>query len=135
MTPASLHPAPTSGHVGPPVRAGGDLRVVALRGTLDIYSLPGLRPELEHLADEDALVIDLSEVTLIDSAGLGALLRLRNRSLGQGPGRFGLICPRRRLRRVFDITGLRGEFAIGPDLDAVRALLEGARVRRADRDH
>lgn len=124
MTAASLRPTPTSGGVGPPARPGGDLRVATLRGALDIYALPALRPELERLADEGALVIDLSGVTLIDSAGLGALLHLRNRALGRGPGRFGLVCPRRRLRRVFDITGLRGEFVIGPDLDAVRAMLE-----------
>lgn len=124
MTTLPLRPAPASGDVGFSVRPEGDLLVVALSGTFDIYSLPSLRPGLERLADEGALVIDLTEVTLIDSAGLGALMRLRNRSRREGPDRFGLVCPRRRLRRVFDITGLRAEFVIGPDLATVRALWE-----------
>lgn len=102
--------------------AEGNLLVVAPRGSFDIYSMPVLRAELDRLAEGGDLVVDLSEVTLIDSAGLGALLRLRNRARHAGSGRFGLICPRKRLRRVFDITGLRSEFVIGHDLDAVRAM-------------
>lgn len=106
------------------VRPDGGGLVVALRGSFDIYSMPAMRPELDRLAGGGDLVVDLSEVTLIDSAGLGALVRLRNHSLREGAGRFGLVCPRRRLRRVFDITGLRGEFTIGPDLATVRAMWE-----------
>lgn len=105
------------------VRADGGLRVVALRGSFDIYAVPGMRSDLDRLAAGGGdLVIDLTDVTLIDSAGLGALVRLRDRSRRSGAGRFGLVCPRRRLRRVFDLTGLRSEFTIGPDLAAVQAM-------------
>ncbi len=124
VTTTSLPTSSIGTAAGLSVRPDGDLLVVALRGSIDIYSVPGLRPALERLADGGDLVVDLSEVTLIDSSGLGALMRLRNRSRRAGTGRFGLVCPRRRLRRVFDLTGLRSEFVIGPDLATLRQMWE-----------
>ncbi len=125
VTSTSLRPpAPTSTAPGVSVRREDGIVVVALTGSLDIYSLPALRDELEVLAGTEPMVVDLSEVSLIDSAGLGALLRLSNRCAREGTTRFGLICPRRRLRRVFEITGLRPAFTMGADLAAVRALWE-----------
>jgi anti-sigma B factor antagonist len=67
-----------------------------------------------------SLVLDLSDVTLLDSSGLGALVSLLNRARA-GDGQLGLICPQRRIRRVFEITGLRKAFVFGDDLDAVVA--------------
>ena len=73
-------------------------------------------------------MIDLTDVTLLDSSGLGALVSLLNRARA-GEGQLGLVCPHRRLRRVFEITGLRRAFVFGDDLESVVA---GARRRRAD---
>ena len=71
-------------------------------------------------------MIDLTDVTLLDSSGLGALVSLLNRARA-GQGQLGLICPHRRLRRVFEITGLRRAFVFGDDLESVRtALAQGA---------
>ena len=67
-------------------------------------------------------MIDLTDVTLLDSSGLGALVSLLNRAR-TGDGQLGLICPHRRLRRVFEITGLRRAFVFGDDLDDVLAAL------------
>lgn len=124
MSSTSLRPAPTG--PGPRVsmsRVDG-VAIASLAGSFDIYSLPALRGELDALAGTTPLVVDLSEVTLIDSSGLSALLSLANRCARSGPVPFGLVCPRRRLRRVFEITGLRDAFAIGADLAAVRAIWE-----------
>ena len=65
-------------------------------------------------------MIDLTDVTLLDSSGLGALVSLLNRARA-GQGQLGLICPHRRLRRVFEITGLRRAFVFGDDLETVAA--------------
>lgn len=117
----SLRPAPPGSGLGVSVHHEDGVVVASLTGAFDIYSLPALRGELDALAGTTPLVVDLTEVTLIDSAGLGALLSLANRCARTGPVPFGLVCPRRRLRRVFEITGLRDMLTIGADLAAVRA--------------
>jgi anti-sigma B factor antagonist len=95
--------------------------LVVLGGELDIYTVASFRSDLDQLDPAvTPLVIDLSEVTLLDSSGLGALVSLLNRARA-GDGRLGLICPHRRLRRVFEITGLRRAFVFGDDLEAVLA--------------
>lgn len=108
------------------VRGHEDLVLVCLSGPLDIYTVPDFRRSLEaHGRAGGQIVIDLAEVSLIDSSGLGALLSLRNQVKRDGPGRLGLVCPQRHLLRVFEITGLRQAFSFGSDLAAVRAALGG----------
>lgn len=100
--------------------------LVVLGGELDIYTVAGFRRYLEDIdAGSAPVVIDLTDVTLLDSSGLGALVSLLNR-VRAGDGQLGLICPHRRLRRVFEITGLRRAFVFGDDLEGVLAgLAEG----------
>ena len=99
------------------------ITLVTLGGELDIYTVAGFRQDLESLDPAaESLVIDLTDVTLLDSSGLGALVSLLNRARA-GEGQLGLICPHRRLRRVFEITGLRRAFVFGDDLDGVLAEL------------
>ena len=104
-----------------------DLTVVRLDGELDIYTVAGFRSELDRLDPAvSRIVIDLSDVTLLDSSGLGALVSLLNQARS-GTGQLGLVCPHRRLRRVFEITGLRRAFTFGDDLDQVRDALASER--------
>lgn len=106
--------------------AQGDLLVVTLGGELDIYTVAGFRQDIESIEPGEALVaVDLTDVTLLDSSGLGALVSLLNR-VEAADGRLGLICPHRRLRRVFEITGLRRAFVFADDLPSLRAALAGA---------
>lgn len=99
--------------------------LVVLGGELDIYTVAGFRQYLEGLdATTTPVVIDLTDVTLLDSSGLGALVSLLNR-VRAGEGELGLICPHRRLRRVFEITGLRRAFVFGDDLASVLDGLAG----------
>lgn len=96
-----------------------DVILVTLGGELDIYTVASFRQDLDEVDPAATpLVIDLTEVTLLDSSGLGALVSLLNRARS-GQGKLGLICPHRRLRRVFEITGLRRAFVFGDDLDSV----------------
>jgi anti-sigma B factor antagonist len=115
------HPAPMALDVTTDTQ--DDLTLVTLGGELDIYTVARFRQDLERFDPADApLVIDLTEVTLLDSSGLGALVSLLNRARA-GQGRLALICPHRRLRRVFEITGLRRAFVFGDDLESVRRAL------------
>jgi anti-sigma B factor antagonist len=106
--------------------AQGDLLLVTLAGELDIYTVAGFRQDLEGIEPGEAsIAVDLTDVTLLDSSGLGALVSLLNR-VQAADGRLGLICPHRRLRRVFEITGLRRSFVFADDLPSLRAALAGA---------
>jgi anti-sigma B factor antagonist len=101
----------------------GDLVVVTLGGELDIYTVNEFRAELENTDPSSRrLAVDLTDVSLLDSSGLGALVGLLRRAR-RGEGTVGLVCPSRRLRRVFDITGLRREFVFADDLAGLRAAL------------
>jgi anti-anti-sigma factor len=101
-----------------------DLVLVALEGPLDAYTTPGFREEVRRYDPaETRLVIDLTGVGLLDSAGLSALLSLRNEA-HRGGAQLGLICPQRALARLFWLTGLRAAFVFGHDLAAVRAALD-----------
>jgi anti-anti-sigma factor len=104
-----------------------DFTVVALTGELDIYTVSAFRNELEAQDPASArLVIDLTEVTLLDSSGLGSLVSMLNRTR-EGSGQLGLVCPQRQVRRVFEITGLRRAFVFGDDVAAVRDALDAER--------
>jgi anti-sigma B factor antagonist len=104
-----------------------DLVLVVLAGELDIYTVAGFRQEIETIdLSGNRMVIDLNDVTLIDSSGLGALVSLLNQTRS-GSGQLGLVCPHRRLRRVFEITGLRRAFVFGDDVDEVRTALDAER--------
>jgi len=103
-----------------------DLVLVTLGGELDIYTVPTFRHDLERFDPAEVqVVVDLTDVTLLDSSGLGALVSLLNRARGSSRS-LGLVCPHRHLRRVFEITGLRRAFVFGDDLEAVRAGLAAA---------
>ena len=101
-----------------------DLVLVALQGEFDVYTSPAFREHVRRYDPAEVqLVIDLTGVRLLDSAGLEALTSLRN-DLRRSGGRLGLICPRHDLARLFWMTGLRPGFAFGEDLATVRVALE-----------
>ena len=108
-----------------------DLVVLSLAGELDIYTVGGFRQESDKIDPAATqVVVDLTDVSLLDSSGLGALVSLLNRARAAG-GVLGIICPQRHLRRVFEITGLRRAFVFGDDLDGVRAALAEAATSAA----
>jgi anti-sigma B factor antagonist len=103
---------------------GSGATIVVLVGELDIYTVPSFRNVLD--AQEPTpkrLILDLTDVTLLDSSGLGALVSMLNRTR-ESRGELGLVCPQRHIRRVFEITGLRRAFVFGNDVAAVAAALD-----------
>jgi len=102
-----------------------DLVVVVLEGELDHGTSGIFRAEVEERCDPSAeqLVLDLTRVALVDSAGLGALLRLGHRA-AEGGHKLGLVSGEgAMLRRLLRITRLEEAFAVGDDLDSVRSAL------------
>lgn len=114
-------------------RTDGDLTIVRLTGELDIYTVSDFRRVLDDVdPGRGTVVFDLTDVTLLDSSGLGALVSALNQSRRAG-GHIGIVCPAARLARVFQITGLRDAFVFGDDIDHLRAALATAPAVPPDR--
>src|SRR5262245_57124147 len=64
----------------------GDETVLRIEGSLDAMSTPELRPSMEALVAERVarVTLDLGELRLIDSSGVGALVSLYKRMRAQG---------------------------------------------------
>jgi anti-sigma B factor antagonist len=102
--------------------------VVVVEGEHDIYTAPTLRERLdEAIARGDAVVVDLTGATFVDSSVLGALLDARRRALDAGQG-F-VVCVGEEVepgvQRILDITGLV------PVLPVVSGRPEAIRAARA----
>jgi anti-sigma B factor antagonist len=84
--------------------------VLALTGELDLAAAPAVRSHVVALtgAGVTRLVIDLSGVDFLDSAGLGVLVgaRKRVRQADEVAGEVRLVVPEPRLRRLLTLTGL-----------------------------
>jgi len=98
--------------------------VVSLAGELDLYNAEEVRSALlEACAGEPAvLVVDLGEVTFIDSTALGVLIEARSR-MADGR-RFRLAGPGIETRRALEVSGLDRHFLVH---DTVPEALEAAR--------
>ena len=81
--------------------------VVQVAGDIELSNASQLKSDLRSACEQDAcrVVVDMSEVTFIDSTGIGVLVGALKRTREQN-GSFALICPQPRVRRVFEITGL-----------------------------
>jgi anti-sigma B factor antagonist len=80
--------------------------VLAVRGELDLYSTPRLTAELETIAGETTnVVLDLSEVSFMDSTALGAIL-LASRRLRDANRRLALVSPVPATTKLLTMVGI-----------------------------
>jgi anti-sigma B factor antagonist len=87
------------------VRNLPDIHVVTLHGELDVLVADGLENSLVELAGS-ALVVDLSDLAFLDSSGIGALVRARNRIKAAGLGDLVLTRPTPIVQKALEIVGL-----------------------------
>jgi anti-sigma B factor antagonist len=87
--------------------------VIALSGEVDLYTAPRLKEELVRASDAGALrvVVDMSDTTFIDSTTLGVLVGGLRRLRPAG-GELVLVVTDRKIRKIFEITGLDRVFPI-----------------------
>src|SRR5690348_14502908 len=107
----------------PAIRDDGAHVLVTLRGELDIANAADLRAVLsEAVARNPHVVADLSDLTFIDCASVGALVRARRRAREAG-GDLVLAGARGKVLRVLALPCLAGVFAVdaGADEAAARA--------------
>ena len=87
---------------------------LVLSGEVDLAVAPALRQVGSEAVTEVApgrLVVDVGEVTFIDSSGLGALIALRNAAQESGTSLV-LVGVSPVVNRFFDLAGVRDSFAI-----------------------
>jgi anti-sigma B factor antagonist len=98
------------------VRLGPHRCTIWVGGELDLYSCPELKDAIRALPDEVTdLTLDLTNVTFVDSAGLGVLVTAAKKT---SPHQVTLIVPDHNVLKVLAITGLDRLFKIR-DADAV----------------
>jgi anti-anti-sigma factor len=91
------------------------------------------RQVLADLARSEQLVIDLSSVTFVDSAALGALIGgiRRVREFG---GEVVVACARPTLRKLMETTGISRIVSVFETVDEAVAALEASAAERAHED-
>lgn len=104
-------------------RAVAGSPVLAIHGEIDVSTAPELRDRLLAVAKEgnEVVVVDLSEVTFLDSTALGVLVSGLKR-FREGGGDLRLVVTSGSVTKVLAITGLVDVFSI---FDTVDAAVEG----------
>ena len=93
--------------------------VLPLKGEIDLHVSPSITASLNAMIEKKPkrLVVDLSDVTYIDSAGLAALIQAMQKVEGYG-GKFLLAGLQETVRSIFEISRLDQVFQIFADADA-----------------
>jgi anti-anti-sigma factor len=87
--------------------------VVVATGEIDLCTSPGLREALSSAAESaDRIIIDLTGVTMLDSTGIGVLMRALRRNHHRQDGTLCLVGPAGSVRKVLDITHVSRLFPI-----------------------
>jgi anti-anti-sigma factor len=104
----------------------GGVKVVHLHGPIDVSRAMELRDLLGAQIDSAAarVLLDLSDVTLIDSSGIGILVTAHRRADGQG-ARFALAGATGTVARVFEMTRTNKLLAIHGTVEEGVAALGG----------
>ena len=84
--------------------------MLLLTGELDMATAPALVARAEALLSEGrALVLDLRELSFVDSTGLGAIAEVERRARTTG-ATLALVPGPRNVQRVFDVSGTTRTF-------------------------
>lgn len=100
--------------------------LITVAGELDLSTAPQLKWMLEDVESEGErhVVVDLSEVSFIDSTALGVLVGAQR---GLHPGmRLAIVCAQESVRRIFELTGLDGVFEIVSTLHDALGYVQGS---------
>jgi anti-sigma B factor antagonist len=104
---------------------------VAVEGELDVYTAPELDELLRKLGDGVThVLVDLTGVTFLDSAGVGLLTQNAKRLTARG-GMMMLAIDTASVRKIFELTGLDRFFVIHEDAGRAAAQLLGAALLEA----
>jgi anti-sigma B factor antagonist len=101
---------------------------IAVRGEIDLDSVPVLEPALDAVIRDTAgaFVLDLCELEFLDSSGLRLILRARA-LLAREDRALAIVCPPGPVRRLFELAGIADLlFLYASREDAAAALVPAA---------
>jgi anti-sigma B factor antagonist len=103
------------------VRLGDHAASIGIEGELDVFTAPELEEELRRLGEGvTRVLVDLTGVTFLDSAGVGVLTQ-NARRLRTADGVMMLAIDTISIRRIFELTGLERYFVIHDEAQAATA--------------
>ncbi|MTI79374.1 MAG: anti-sigma F factor antagonist [Firmicutes bacterium] len=85
-----------------------NILVVRLAGELDLGSADTLRTEMDDALDSSQLrhiILNLADVTYIDSTGLGVMLG-RYKKVSKYGGKMALVNPQPQVKKILELSGL-----------------------------
>ena len=105
-------------------KLGARCHLVIVKGELDLFTAPAFKDVTEKTLETPGaqIVIDLSEVTFLDSTALGVLISTLRAARDHG-GDLALICTDPKVLATFSITGLDRVFTITEDRAGALTLL------------
>lgn len=85
----------------------GDVHAICLSGELDLATAEGLQRELQRAeaTDVDSIILDLSELTFMDSTGAALMLRAHARSRADSD-RLTMLRGRGAVQRVLELCAI-----------------------------
>ena len=92
-------------------------------GELDAYSVAAFREAFAELGDEARLIVNLSGVQFMDSAGLGALIG-GIRKVRENEGAIAVFSDRPNITRLLHTTGFDRIVPVAAELTAATAALD-----------
>jgi anti-sigma B factor antagonist len=105
-----------------PMPRKGQPNVLPLEGEIDLHVSPAVTASLNTMIEKKPkqLVVDLSRVTYIDSAGLATFIEGMQKVEAYG-GKFALAGLQETVRSIFEISRLDQVFQIFPDVETALA--------------
>ncbi len=103
----------------------GNTLIAKLSGELDLLTAPSFRTQVDGALDAAGprnLILELSQLSFVDSSGLGAILG-RYKAVTQLGGRMLLVTPQPQVQRIFTLSGLFKIMDLAPNLDQALAML------------
>jgi anti-sigma B factor antagonist len=98
-------------------------RVIAVKGDLDMSAASAFQQKLlDCVSGDEPVILDLSDVTYMDSTAIGALISVRKQA-NMTRGRFALVCQPGDIRRMIEYTGLDAAFDVAETREAALGLL------------
>jgi len=105
--------------------AGEDLAILVVGGEVDFEVSPQLKARMMKTikAGRRRVVLDLSDVTFIDSTAIGVIAGAVEKLDEAGGGSLAIVCTHDKVMQIFEITGLDSVITVHPSREEALAAL------------